>query len=139
MAGFEEWGKKLDDLMERIKDTTQEGTGKTVKEAGEWGKRLSQLGETVKKTTQEGIEKFATGTKELAQVSKLRSHVRELKTKMTDKFRQMGEETYKLFLKEGIEDEKIKKLGAEVTKLKKDIQTKEDQINKLRKRKEKQV
>ena len=137
MGGFEELGKKLDDLMERVKDATQEGAEKTTKEAKEWGMKLSELGEVIKKTTQEGIEKFATGTKELAQISRLRSQIRELKARIADKFKQMGEEAYELFLKEGLEDERLKKLGDEITKLKKDIQIKEDQINRLRKRKEK--
>ena len=122
MGGFEELGKKLDKLAEGIKATTQ---SKTEKAAKEWGKKLDELGEGIKKTVQEGLEKFVTETKGLGQTAKLRLQIREEKKDIEEIFRQIGEKAYELHLQRKIGNVELKKLGAKVTKLKKDIQVKE--------------
>lgn len=132
MGGFEELGKKLDKLAEGIKATTQNRAEKTVKEAKEWGKKLDELGEGIKKTVQEGLGKFVTETKGLGQATKLRLQIREEKKDTEEIFRQIGEKAYELHLQKKIGNVELKKLGAKVTKLKKDIQAKEKQIRRLR-------
>ena len=132
MGGFEELGKKLDKLAGEIKTTTQARAEKTVKEAKEWGKKLDELGEGIKRTVQEGLEKFVTETKGLGQTTKLRFQIREGKKDIEEIFRQIGEEAYQLHLQKKIGNVELKKLGAKVTKLKKDIQAREKQIRRLR-------
>jgi len=132
MGGFEELGKKLDKLAEGIKTTTQTRAEKTVKEAKEWGKKLDELGEGIKKTVQGGLGKFVTETKGLGQTAKLRFQIREGKKDIEEIFRQIGEKAYQLHLQKKIGNVELKKLGAKVTKLKKDIQAKEKQIRRLR-------
>lgn len=136
MGVFEQWGRKLDDLMERTGEVTQEGAGKTAKEAKKWGKKLSQLAEVVRKTAQEGAEKFAAETKGLKQTAKLRAEVRQLKDDIEDGLRQIGERTYELLSKKVIENESLKKLEEEVTALKEKVKEKEGQIRKLKEKEE---
>lgn len=132
MGGFEELGKKLDKLAKEIKTTTQARAEKTVKEAKEWGKKLDELGEGIKKTVQEGLGKFVTETKGLGQAAKLRLQIREEKKDIEEIFRQIGEKAYELHLQKKIGNVELKKLGAKVTKLKKNIRAKEKQIRRLR-------
>ncbi len=132
MGGFEELGKKLDKLARGIKADTQSKAERTVKEAKEWGKKLDELGEGVKKTVQEGLEKFVTQTKGLGQSTRLRLQIREGKKDIEEIIRQIGEKAYQLHLQKKIGNVELKKLGAKVTRLKKDIQAKEKQIQRLR-------
>jgi len=132
MGAFEQWGRKLDDLLERAKAVAQGGAGKTAKEAKEWGSKLTELGEVLKKTAQEGVEKFAQGTQDLTQSAKLRIEVRQIKAEIGKKFQQMGKQCYELLLKKVIENEALKKLEEEITALKRKIEEKEEQIKKLR-------
>jgi len=134
MGGFEELGKKLDKLAEKTRSRTQEGVEKTRGEAKNWGEKINKLGEKVKKTTQEGIEKFALETKEIGRVTKLRSEVRQRKKEMESFLKELGEKTYQLHLKKRIGNVELKKLGSKITKLKKDIESKEKDIQRLRER-----
>ncbi len=132
MGGFEELGKRLDKLAERIKIATQSGVEKTTKEAGDWKGNLDELGDKIRKTTQEGIERFSTETKEFSQITRLKSQIRQGKKDIEDMFRQIGEKTYELHLQKKIGNKDLKKLGARVTALRKDIEAKERQIQSLR-------
>jgi len=134
MGGFEELGKKLDKLAEKIRSRTQEGVEKTRAEAKDWGEKIDKLGEKIKKTTQEAIEKFALETKEIDQVAKLRSEVRQRKKEMESFLKELGEKTYQLHLKKKIGNVELKKLGGKITKLKKNIETREKEIQRLRER-----
>lgn len=134
MGGFEELGKKLDKLAEKTRSRTQERVEKTRAEAKNWGEKIDKLGEKIKKTTQEGIEKFALETKEIGQVAKLRSEVRQRKKEMESFLKELGEKTYQLHLKKRIGNVELKKLGSKITKLKKGIESKEKDIQRLRER-----
>jgi len=134
MGGFEELGKKLDKLAEKTRSRTQEGVEKTRAEAKNWGEKIDKLGEKIKKTTQEGIEKFALETKEIGQVAKLRSEVRQRKKEMESFLKELGEKTYQLHLEKKIGNVELKKLGSKITKLKKGIESKEKDIQRLRER-----
>jgi len=134
MGGFEELGKKLDKLAEKTRSRTQEGVEKTRAEAKNWGEKIDKLGEKIKKTTQEGIEKFALETKEIGRVAKLRSEVRQRKKEMESFLKELGEKTYQLHLKKRIGNVELKKLGSTITKLKKGIESKEKDIQRLRER-----
>ena len=134
MEGFKELGKKLDNLVEKIKSITQEGMEKTAEEARDWKKKLDELGEKIKKTTQEGIERFAFETKELVRVTKLRSEIRGEKKKIESVLEELGEKTYQLHLEKKIGYMELKKLGSKITKLRKTIETKEKDILRLRKK-----
>jgi len=132
MGGFEELGKKLDKLAKKTRSRTQEGVEKTRAEAKNWGEKIDKLGEKIKKTTQEGIEKFALETKEIGQVAKLRSEVRQRKKEMESFLKELGEKTYQLHLEKKIGNVELKKLGSKITKLKKGIESKEKDIQRLR-------
>ena len=134
MGGFEELGKKLDKLAEKTRSRTQEGVEKTRAEAKNWGEKIDKLGEKIKKTTQEGIEKFALETKEIGQVAKLRSEVRQRKKEMESFLKELGEKTYQLHLEKRIGNVELKKLGSKITKLRKGIESKEKDIQRLRER-----
>jgi len=134
MGGFEELGKKLDKLAEKTRSRTQKGVEKTRAEAKNWGEKLDKLGEKIKKTTQEGIEKFALETKEIGRVAKLKSEIRQRKKEMESFLKELGEKTYQLHLKKRIGNVELKKLGSKITKLKKDIESKEKDIQRLRER-----
>ncbi len=134
MGGFEELGKKLDKLAKKTRSRTQEGVEKTRAEAKNWGEKIDKLGEKIKKTTQEGIEKFALETKEIGQVAKLRSEVRQRKKEMESFLKELGEKTYQLHLEKKIGNVELKKLGSKITKLKKGIESKEKDIQRLRER-----
>jgi chromosome segregation ATPase len=132
MGGFEELGRRLDKLAEKIKTATQSGVEKTAGEAKDWRETLDELGEKIKKTTQEGIERFTAETKEFSQITRLRSQIRQGKKEIENVFRQIGEKTYELHLQKKIGHAELKKLGAGITRLKKDIEAKERQIQSLR-------
>jgi len=134
MGGFEELGKKLDKLAGKIKSRTREGVEKTRGEAEDWREKIDELGEKIKKTTQEGIEKFALETKEIGRVTKLRSEIRQRKKEMESFLKELGEKTYQLHLEKRIGNVELKKLGSKITKLKKDIESKEKDIQRLRER-----
>ena len=134
MGGFEELGKKLDKLAEKIKSRTQEGVEKARGEAKDWGEKLDELGEKIKKTTQKGIEKFALETKEIGRVAKLKSEIRQRKKEMESFLKELGEKTYQLHLEKKIGNVELKKLGGKITKLKKNIETREKEIQRLRER-----
>jgi len=134
MGGFEELGMKLDKLAEKAKSLTQEGIEKTRGEAKDWRQKLDQVVEKIKKTTQEGIEKFALETKEIGQVTKLRSGIRGEKKKIESLLKELGEKTDQLHLEKKIGYAELKKLGSKITKLKKEIQAKEKDILRLRKK-----
>jgi len=135
MGGFEELGRRLDKLAEGIKTTTQSGVEKTAREAKDWREKLDDLGDRIKKTTQEGIERFTTETKEFGRITRLRSQIRQGKKETENMFKQIGEKTYELHLQKKIGHPELKKMGAKITRLKKDIKAKELQIQSLRGRK----
>ncbi len=132
MGGFEELGRRLDKLAEGIKTATQSGVEKTAREAKDWREKLDDLGDKVKKITQEGIERFATETKGFSQIARFRSQIRQREKEIENMFEQMGEKTYELHLQKKIGHPELKKLGARITRLKKDIKAKELQIQSLK-------
>jgi len=132
MGGFEELGRRLDKLTEGIRTATQSGVEKTAREAKDWREKLDELGDRIKKTTQEGIERFTTETKEFGRITRLRSQIRQGKKETENMFKQIGEKTYELHLQKKIGHQELKKMGAKITRLKKDIKAKELQIQSLR-------
>jgi len=132
MGGFEELGRRLDKLAEGIKTATQSGVEKTAREAKDWREKLDELGDRIKKTSQEGIERFTTETKGFSQIARLRSQIRQGKKEIENMLKQIGEKTYELHLQKKIGHQELKKMGAKITRLKKDIKAKELQIQSLR-------
>ena len=129
---FQELGKKLDQLAERMRGRTQEEAEKAGAEIKEWGKRLDELGGKIKKTTQEGIERFSLETKERIEVAKLKSEIREREKDIDNLTKQLGANTYQLHLEKKIGHVELKKLGGVITHLKKSIVAKEREIRRLR-------
>ncbi|TKJ43208.1 hypothetical protein CEE35_09035 [Candidatus Aerophobetes bacterium Ae_b3b] len=132
MGGFEELGKRLDKLAEKVKSRTQEEAEKAGVEIKEWGKRLDELGEKIKKITQEGVEKVSGETKGIVQITKLRSEIREIEKDIDTLTKQLGVKTYQLHLENKIGNVELKKLGGKITQFKKDIEAKEKGIQRLR-------
>lgn len=133
MAGFEELGKKLDKLTEEIKTTTQDGIERTAKEAKDWRKKLDRLGKIIRKTTQEGVEWFAKGTKGFGEINKLRLQIRQVEKDKNNLFKEMGKNAYQLHLEKKIGNVQLKSLGAKITRLRKEIETKEKRIQNIKK------
>ncbi|KKK93726.1 hypothetical protein LCGC14_2689990 [marine sediment metagenome] len=134
MAGFEELGKKLDKLRGEIKTAAQDGIERTAKEAKDWRKKLDGLGKIVRKTTQEGVEWFSKETKEFGEVNRLRLQIRRVEKDMNDLFEQTGRKAYELHLQKKIGNIQLKSLGAKITRLKKEMETKKKRIQNLKKR-----
>ena len=134
MAGFEELGKKLDKLRGEIKTAAQDGIERTAKEAKDWRKKLDGLGKIVRKTTQEGVEWFSKETKEFGEVNRLRLQIRRVEKDMNDLFEQTGRKAYELHLQKKIGNIQLKSLGARITRLRKEIETKKKRIQNLKKR-----
>ena len=129
---FEEWGKKVDQLAEKIRDQTQDEAEKAGAGIKEWGKRLDELGEKIKKITQAGVEKVSGKTKGMVQITKLRFKIREVEKDIDSLTRQLGAKTYQLHLEKKIGNVELKKLGDKITQFKKDIEAKEKGIQRLR-------
>ncbi|MCD6231589.1 hypothetical protein J7K28_03015 [Candidatus Aerophobetes bacterium] len=133
MGAFEEMGRKLDEVAQRIRVITQEGVDKTEKEAKEWGKKLDEIRKTLKKMTQEGIEKFATQTKTLTQTTKLRSQIRDIERKKKDEIIRLGKKVYESELYKKLDNEELNRIGKKIAKLEEEIKRKEEEIQKLKK------
>lgn len=133
MAGFGELGKKLDKLAEEIKTVAQGGIERTTKEAKDWRKKLDGLGKRIGKTTQEGVEWFSKETKGFGETNKLRLQIRRMEKEINDLLEQTGRKAYELHLQKKIGNTQLKSLGAKITRLKKEIETKEKRIHNLRK------
>jgi len=134
MGGFEELGKRLDKLTEKARDRTQEEMEKAGGEIKEWGKKLDELGEKIKKTTQEGVEKVSGKTKGIIPITKLKSEIKEIEKDIDSLTKQLGAKTYQFHLEKKIGNVELKKLGGKITKLKKNIETREKEIQRLRER-----
>jgi len=132
MGGFEELGKRLDKLAEKVKSRTQEEAEKAGVEINEWGKRLDELWEKIKKITQEGVEKVSGETKGIVQITKLRSEIREIEKDIDNLTKQLGAKAYQLHLEKRIGNVELKKLGGMITHLKKSVVAKEREIRRLR-------
>ncbi len=129
---FEELGKKLDQLAERMRDRTKEEAEKAGVEIKDWGKRLDELGGKIKKITQEGAEKVSGKTKGIVRVTKLKSEIREIEKDIDSLTKQLGAKTYQLHLEKKIGNMELKKLGGRITQFKKDIEAKKKSIQRLR-------
>ena len=134
MPGFEELGRKLDKLSEGIKAGAQSGVEKTAKQAKDWRKKLDELGEKTKKTTQEGVSWFTTEAKEFGQITKFRTEIRQTEKNIDELYSEIGAKTYELHLQKKIGNVQLKSLGAKITRLKKEMETKEKRIQNLKKR-----
>jgi len=98
----------------------------------ELGKKFDKLGERIKKVTREGVEKVYGETKEMVQVARLRSKVRDIKKDIDDLTRQLGARTYQLHLEKRIGDVESKKLGGMITQRKKEVEAKKREIARLK-------
>jgi len=134
MGGFEELGRKLDELSEKVRSEAWEEAEKAGGEIRDWKERLENLGERIKKTTQEGIQRFTLEAKEMIHAPGLRSEIREARQEIESLLRELGEKTYQLHLEKQIGNAELKKLGGKITKLKKAIEVKEKDIQRLRER-----
>jgi len=133
MGAFQEMGIRLDELGQKMKVITQKGAGKTSKQAKNWGKKLGEMGGKLKKVTQDGVEKLTTQTKTIAEVSKLRSQIRDIKRKREDKISRLGKITYESHLYKKLDNKDLKEIGEEIAKLEKEIRIKEEEIENLKK------
>ncbi len=133
MGAFEEMGRKLDELAQKVKIATQEGVGRTGKGAKDWGKKLDELGGTIKKMTREGIEKFASQTKNFTQITKLNSQIRDIQKKKEHKITKLGNRFYESGLYKKLEDNELNEMVEEIVKLEKEIKIKEEEIQKMKK------
>jgi len=132
-GAFQEMGIRLDELGQKMKVITQKGAGKTSKQAKNWGKKLGEMGGKLKKVTQDGVEKLTTQTKTIAEVSKLRSQIRDIKRKREDKISRLGKITYESHLYKKLDNKDLKEIGEEIAKLEKEIRIKEEGIENLKK------
>jgi len=130
MGVLEELGRKADKLTESIKGVVQEGVGKTGSEVKDWRKQLDELTERIKRTTQEGLEKFTSETKELGQMAKIKPRIWQKRKRMEEKFCEMGKLAYRLHLEKRIGNPELKKMGAQITKIRKEIENIEREIKK---------
>ena len=130
---FEEMGRKLDELGQKMKVIAQERAGKTSKEAKNFGKKLDEIGGKLKKVTQDGVEKLTTQAKTIAQVSKLRSQIRDIKRKRENKISRLGKIAYESDLYKKLDNKDLKEIGEEIAKLEKEIKLKEEEIQNLKK------
>jgi len=133
MGAFQEMGIRLDELGQKMKVITQKGAGKTSKQAKNFGKKLDEIGGKLKKVTQDGVEKLTTQTKTIAEVSKLRSQIRDIKRKREDKISRLGKITYESHLYKKLDNKDLKEIGEEIAKLEKEIRIKEEEIENLKK------
>lgn len=133
MGAFEEMGKRLDELTQRVRVATKEGVDKTGKGANDWRKKLDELGGTIRQVTQEGVGRFATQTKTFTQNTKLRSQIRDVQKKKEHKITELGNKLYKSGLYDKIEDDELNGIVEEIAKLEKEIKMKEEEIQKLKK------
>ena len=134
MVTFQEWGKKLDKLAERLSDRTQGGVQKAGGEIKSLSKKLDDLGDRIKKITHEGVQRVSGETKEMIQIVRLKAQVRDKKKDIDSLTKQLGAKTYQFHLDKKIGHVELKKLGGMITQLKKDIEAKRKQITKLRKK-----
>lgn len=132
MGSFEELGKRLDKLADQVRAATQSGIERTTNETKEWRRHLDELGERIRKTTQEGFEKFTTETREFGQITKLRSQIREIKRKLDEKFKKMGQISFALKVHERVEEEELKNIAREIVDLEEQMKEKENQVKKLK-------
>ena len=139
MGRFQEMGEKLDKLTDKAAVRTQEGIEKAGGELKDWGKKLEELGERIKKVTQEGLEKVTDEAKEMVQVAKLKSGIREKEKDVDNLTKQLGVKAYQFHLKHKIGNVELKKLGGMITQAKKDIEAKKKEIARLREKEKKET
>jgi len=139
MLGFQELGEKLDKLTDKAAVRTQEEIEKAGDELKDWRKRLDELGERIKKVTQEGLEKVADGAKEMVQVVKLKSGIRDKEKDIDSLTKQLGAKAYQFHLEKRIGNVELKKLGGMITQAKKDIEAKKKEIARLREKEKKET
>ena len=137
MVKFRELGEKLDELTDKAAVRTQEGIERAGDELKDWRKRLDELGERIKKVTQEGLEKVADGAKEMVEVAKLKSEIRDKKNDVDNLIKQLGAKAYQFHLEHRIGNVELKKLGGIITQAKKDIEAKQKEIARLREKEKK--
>jgi len=132
-GAFQEMGKKLDELGQKVKVIAQERADKTSKETKNWGEKLGEMAGKLKKVTQDRVEKLTTQTKTIAQVSKLRSQIQDIKRKREDKIARLGKAVYESDLYKELDNKDLKEIGEEIAKLGKEIRIKEEEIENLKK------
>ncbi len=130
MGTLEELGRKADKLTESIKGAVREGMGRTGSEVKDWRKQLDGLTERIKKTTQEGLEKFTSETKGLGQMARIKPRIWQKRKRMEEKFCEMGKLAYRLHLEKRIGNPELKGMGAQITKIRKEIENIEREIKK---------
>lgn len=139
MVRFQELGEKLDKLTDKAAVRTQEEIEKAGDELKDWRKRVDGLGERIKKVTQEGLEKVADGAKEIVQVVKLKSGIRDKEKDVDSLTKQLGAKAYQFHREKRIGNVELKKLGGMITQAKKDIEAKRKEIARLRQKEKKQT
>jgi len=132
-GAFQEMGKKLDELGQKVKVIAQERADKTSKETKNWGEKLGEMAGKLKKVTQDRVEKLTTQTKTIAQVSKLRSQIQDIKRKREDKIARLGKAVYESDLYKELDNKDLKEIGEDIAKLGKEIRIKEEEIENLKK------
>ena len=133
MGAFQEMGKKLDELGQKVKVIAQERADKRSKETKNWGEKLGEMAGKLKKATQDRVEKLTTQTKTIAQVSKLKSQIQDIKRKREDKIARLGKAVYESDLYKELDNKDLKEIGEEIAKLGKEIRIKEEEIENLKK------
>lgn len=132
-GAFQEMGKKLDELGQKVKVIAQERADKTSKETKNWGEKLGEMAGKLKKATQDRVEKLTTQTKTIAQVSRLKSQIQDIKRKREDKIARLGKAVYESDLYKELDNKDLKEIGEEIAKLGKEIRIKKEEIENLKK------
>lgn len=132
MATFQELGRKLDNLGDKLAVRTEAGLDKAGGELKDWGKGLDELGGRIKKLAQEGVEKISDEARERVEIIKLRSEIKDNEHQVEKLTQRLGTRTYQLHLKNKVGNVELRKLGGRVTQLKKAIRAKEKEIARLK-------
>jgi len=137
MGVLEELGRKADKLTESIKGVVQEGVGKSGSEVKDWRKQLNGLTGRINETNQEGLEQFTSETQGLGQMARIKPRIWQKRKRMEEKFCEMGKLAYRLHLEKRIGNPELKGMGAQITKIRKEIENIEREIKKPASAKEK--
>jgi len=94
---------------------------------------FEELGKKLDKLTEE-VKTVAQGGKGFGEINKLRLQIRRMEKDINDLLEQTGIKTYELHLQKKIGNIQLKSLGAKITRLKKEMETKKKRIQNLKKR-----
>lgn len=136
VSTFQELGKRLDEIAEKVAYRTQEGMEKAEDELKDWGKGLDDLGNRIKKAAHEEVGRISGETKRLLESAKLRSEIAQKRKDLESTLRELGESTCQLHLQRKIGHVELKKASSKVTRIRKMIEKEQSKIAGLEGKKE---